>query len=581
MAEPISKSNFQNRYVQRAGNWAIRYISQSPRVSHVANTLGEKLFEAGSRLINRFGPETSIKPRDIRTICDILGAQKKTLYYKMQTDGTIVDISESVKGFLGITAEEVLEQRIKFDRQIRPDLKLGVSHAYNEGQRTGEIWGGVTKILDVSGKWHTIDTYLRTMYDEKGDVLSTVGIVFDVTEIRATEKELKIMLNAHESIMKIHEMISQQKDIDYILNEIVAAAKEVLPIDACAIKTPNEFGRLERRATAGLGDQYGKAVREEGQRTLSREAYDNGSIIGTNDIKAFSSTADKKYMSGLYAGLAFGEKKIGVMTMYRAEGSFTNEKKHVFTEEEIQADPNLKLIRLFLKLVSNAISNAELATLDGKTGLPTFRVCRERLVASIKLAMSKKFPISVLWPDIDKFKGVNTAFGETPHGDNVIREFAQILKKNERITDFAGKFGGDEFIDLLVGADHDSAEIAATRIMNAVNQAGIIVEADVSSEKIESGITDGLIYLGLSGENRHMIGLSASIGGVIIPADLFEKIDLARPEVLAQADKLAEKLADEALHLASLAAHRCKDMGRRTIVIDEGTSLFKIIEDLI
>jgi len=65
--------------------------------------------------------------------------------------------------------------------------------------------------------------------------------------------------------------------------------------------------------------------------------------------------------------------------------------------------------------------------------------------------------------DLDRFKAVNDLFGHV-EGDRVLRILAARLKETLRDVDGAGRYGGDEFLVILPGADQTGVEGAARRI---------------------------------------------------------------------------------------------------------------------
>ena len=51
--------------------------------------------------------------------------------------------------------------------------------------------------------------------------------------------------------------------------------------------------------------------------------------------------------------------------------------------------------------------------------------------------------------DIDKFKNINDTFGHSA-GDVVLKKLAEIVQQNTRSSDLVGRYGGDEFMVLMV-----------------------------------------------------------------------------------------------------------------------------------
>lgn len=69
--------------------------------------------------------------------------------------------------------------------------------------------------------------------------------------------------------------------------------------------------------------------------------------------------------------------------------------------------------------------------------------------------------------DIDRFKDVNDGYGHTV-GDEVVEEFARLLKACLRDVDTAGRYGGDEFGVVMPDTRWEEAIVAAERLRRQV-----------------------------------------------------------------------------------------------------------------
>jgi diguanylate cyclase (GGDEF)-like protein len=76
-------------------------------------------------------------------------------------------------------------------------------------------------------------------------------------------------------------------------------------------------------------------------------------------------------------------------------------------------------------------------------------------------------PFAFLIIDIDLFKSVNDTYGHDV-GDEVIKSVANILLKNKRWPDIAGRLGGEEFVLMLPETKLDGAVVAAERLRQMV-----------------------------------------------------------------------------------------------------------------
>jgi diguanylate cyclase (GGDEF)-like protein len=126
-----------------------------------------------------------------------------------------------------------------------------------------------------------------------------------------------------------------------------------------------------------------------------------------------------------------------------------------------------------------ALENARLhglverqALVDGLTGLANRRAASDALHGETARAERLETPLSVVLADLDEFKEVNDVHGHAV-GDEVLRIVAEVLRETLRESDVAGRWGGEEFLLLLPGADEEGAAQLAERVRAALAARGI------------------------------------------------------------------------------------------------------------
>jgi diguanylate cyclase (GGDEF)-like protein len=139
------------------------------------------------------------------------------------------------------------------------------------------------------------------------------------------------------------------------------------------------------------------------------------------------------------------------------------------------------------------------ARVDGLTGLANRRASSDALQAEAARAERLGTPLSVVLADLDAFKDVNDAHGHAV-GDQVLRTFADVLRETLRESDVAGRWGGEEFLLLLPGADEDGAAQLAERVRDGLSArsipgtAGLRVTASFGvAERIPDSTTEQLV----------------------------------------------------------------------------------------
>ena len=109
------------------------------------------------------------------------------------------------------------------------------------------------------------------------------------------------------------------------------------------------------------------------------------------------------------------------------------------------------------------------STKDFLTGLYNTRQFDKMFNNAFERVLEKKEMLSCLMIDIDHFKKVNDTYGHAI-GDIVLKELAQILRKNCREIDVVGRIGGEEFCALLFDCPEDQTFEIALRINNTVQK---------------------------------------------------------------------------------------------------------------
>ncbi len=174
-----------------------------------------------------------------------------------------------------------------------------------------------------------------------------------------------------------------------------------------------------------------------------------------------------------------------------------------------------------LYVKKHAAELEKLSTTDGLTGVGNRRYAD--ITLQKKLAELKRYgsTFGALFADIDNLKLVNDTHGHEA-GDEVLKMVAQTMLANIRPFDFIFRWGGDEFLLILVNVDQRRLLASAERMRVAVQNAGLRLGSDI-------------------------IRVTMSAGGTIAEPDDMDK------SILARTDRFM---------------YRCKEEGRNRCLVD-------------
>lgn len=129
----------------------------------------------------------------------------------------------------------------------------------------------------------------------------------------------------------------------------------------------------------------------------------------------------------------------------------------------------------------------EISRIDGLSGLYNRRYWEEQFAREYKRNTRSLVQSSVIMLDIDHFKKINDTYGH-PAGDEVIRTFANIIKKASRETDFCGRYGGEEFTILLPDTPAENVKFLADRIRRLVEKMPVQYEQHTITYTVSLGV---------------------------------------------------------------------------------------------
>jgi diguanylate cyclase (GGDEF)-like protein len=151
----------------------------------------------------------------------------------------------------------------------------------------------------------------------------------------------------------------------------------------------------------------------------------------------------------------------------------------------------VEALRQELRAVSRQLTEAErLADHDVLTPLLNRRAFVREVQRAIALTRRHATPASLIYFDLDDFKGVNDRLGHAA-GDAVLIAVAVRLQAQVRDSDAVGRIGGDEFAVLLLHADLEAAQAKAAALAKAVSDHPVETAGGV-----RVGITWGVRQIG-------------------------------------------------------------------------------------
>lgn len=135
----------------------------------------------------------------------------------------------------------------------------------------------------------------------------------------------------------------------------------------------------------------------------------------------------------------------------------------------------------------------ELSYVDGLTGVYNRRTFERRLMEEFTRHKRTDSALGIIIFDLDHFKDVNDKYGHQ-FGDTVLQEIVKVCNARLRTEDFLARFGGEEFVCLLINQNVEQTALVAERLRKNVEET-VISDGNICIKTtISLGISDSKYY---------------------------------------------------------------------------------------
>lgn len=355
----------------------------------------------------------------------------------------------------GMSVEEFYH-RIKSNEDyiglVYAEDRDNVRRAYSESLEEQGGWEIEYRLDRGDGELRWVREIGREHSRDADGVVQTIGVLQDITAQKKTEEELvykDALANQAEAITEIGHFIYDEIKQEYLYVSPGLARIHGMP-----------EAEMMTRIISWEGDF--DLIHPE-DREAVRKAYDLFLAGGGEwkvDYRLMRADGEVRWIREM--GKAYRikhgipEQTIGVLQDITAQKQAEQEIIRARDTLEQQVVERTRELANTVKQLQVEIEEREkiaaeldfLANHDALTGLPSLRLCKDRLDQSLAEARRNRQTSAVMFLDLDGFKTINDENGHE-FGDLVLKVTADRIKAEIRETDTVARIGGDEFVIIL------------------------------------------------------------------------------------------------------------------------------------
>jgi diguanylate cyclase (GGDEF)-like protein len=280
------------------------------------------------------------------------------------------------------------------------------------------------------------------------------------SRLRPLQSVLRNRLSRADVLAEIGRAVNATLDPEKVADAIVAGAAEWLPAPAWVVyAVDNARARLlgSRGLTAGM---------EPAAIAVGQWILKNGTVCAARDVGA-----DHRFGGSAHAAaIGFPLECRG-----RTVAALVGLDRLASAREPTFAPATQAALLRALEPGAIALENAlrvaraeALSVTDDLTQLYNSRYLSQVLRRETKRASRSGRPLSLLFIDLDGFKGINDTHGHL-YGSRALIEAAGVIRQSARETDVVARFGGDEFALILPDTGSEGAVAVGERIRDRID----------------------------------------------------------------------------------------------------------------
>lgn len=397
---------------------------------------------------------------------DAVGVYLMMLDYGYTLLSGLTDLEEKAKVLSRIRIIETVEKLNKTLEKIGIDIPDSLK---NEDTNDGWIISSYLSLIKDDSRIKLLNSQKRLP-----DINITADLISEHTDnyednIRLTQEHLMDLTLAKRSLVRLFSSGKEGEDLNLKIGEF-----------------PNDFQVSKVIEAEIANNDYFFHVRREGNK-------DFNSFDGFADVDTIGIIAIPLMYKGIDRSNIMKDRRKHTSQRSKIKGYLyldTNSYINRFNDETV--DKIIKLISIILINVEG-MKLHKTSSIDTTTGLLMRDVIEERFVELLQDYSNTNYEFSVLMMDIDRFKNINDTYGHIV-GDSVLTAIGKTIRESVRDTDYIGRYGGEEFIAILVDISPDDAYEVAQKIRNRVSE--------ISHPMIKDRIT---ISIGISNFPHHSI----------------------------------------------------------------------------